>query len=250
MINVLKSNLRSVTTVAVLNIIVAHLLFLPSIPFRIDYYARNSWDLPSWVCRVVSAMIHIHMYISFIIYVAVLTLRFHGFYKRAERQVFYRKLHSLGASAAIWAVVLIVIPLVLCFNYGEESDSNTCFRFGSRINDPGVREINYIISAVFLIVPIVLSGIQGHILLTIIRQYGATSSSQQEFWAQVKSLCFVLIMLVCFVPYHIFRMHYLSNPELEDENEIFLAITALSCFDLLIFVWRGACHSCSRANVF
>ncbi|KAL2085922.1 hypothetical protein ACEWY4_019242 [Coilia grayii] len=249
MINVLKSNLRSVTTVAVLNLIVAHLIFLPTVPFRIDYFVRNRWDLPPWVCNVASAMIFIHMYLSFIVYVVVLTLRFHSFYKRTKTEDFYRRLHSVAFSAAVWAVVLIVGVLIICFSYGRHTATHTCFNFGSKIEDPGVKEINYVISTTFVIVPCVLGAIQAHILLSITRQYGATSCSQQEFWAQMKSLCFVLVMFVCFVPYHIFRMYYLSHKHMEDKNELFLAITALSCVDLLTFVKRGACHSCGIARV-
>ncbi|XP_041923158.1 probable G-protein coupled receptor 141 [Alosa sapidissima] len=245
MINVLKCNLRSVTTVAVLNLIVAHLIFMPTIPFRIDYYIRNRWDLPPQMCKIVSSMVHIHMYLSFLIYVIVLTLRFYIFYKRTESPDFHRKLHSLGASGTIWTVVLIVVPAVTFLSYGGQSE-NTCFNFGSRMKESGVQAINYIISGVFITVPIVLCAIQVNILLSITKQYGANFSSQQEFWAQIKSLCFVLIMLVCFVPYHIFRLHYVANPNIESQNEIFLAITGLSCIDLLTFVGRGACFSCGR----
>ncbi|XP_062377495.1 probable G-protein coupled receptor 141 [Sardina pilchardus] len=249
MIKVLKCNLRSVTTVAVLNLIVAHLLFLPTIPFRIHYYVRDSWDLPPEMCRMVSFMIHIHMYISFLIYVIVLILRFYIFYKRTESPDFHRKLHSLGASGTIWIVVSIVM-LVVFKSYGDDNIKNntTCFTFGKRTGELGVRVINYIISGVFITVPIVLCAVQINILRSIRRQYGATFSSQQEFWAQMKSLCFVLIMLVCFVPYHLFRIYYVTGitVEKESQNEIFLAITGLSCLDLLTFVGRGACYSCGR----
>lgn len=250
MINVLKSNLRSVTTVAVLNLILAHVIFLPTIPFRIYYYWKGSWDLSVEVCKMASSMIHIHMYLSFIIYVVMLTLRFCMFYKQTESPEFHRKLHSLGASAAVWAVVFIAGPLLMFFSYGKKNDnksSNTCFNFGSRIEEPAVRAMNYIISTVFITVPIALCAVQAHILLTITRHYGTSSTKQQEFWAQMKSLNFVLIMLVCFVPYHIFRMHYLAHPDIESVNEIFLAITGLSCIDLLT-LGRGACHSCGRTT--
>lgn len=246
MINVLKSNLRSVTTVAVLNLIVAHLIFLPTVPFRIDYFFRNRWDLGLMMCKVVSAMIFIHMYLSFIIYVVLLVIRFHSFYKRTRTEDFYRRLHSVMFSAAVWAVVVLAGTLLVVFTYGNgvERDPNTCFNFGSTIQKTWVKVINYLISATFVIVPCVLGAIQAHILLSIAQQYGAMTCSQQEFWAQMKSLCFVVVMLVCFVPYHIFRMHYLSHSDEEETNELFLAITALSCADLLTFVRKGACRSC------
>lgn len=250
MANVLKSNLRSVTTVALLNLIVAHVLFLPTIPFRIDYYVRNTWDLPGWVCIMVSSMIHVHMYLSFFIYVAMLILRFNIFFKKTENPEFHRKLHSLGASAAVWAVFLIGGPVMMSSygkKNGEKMANNTCFDSGYRMKETGVRIINYVISLVFITIPIALSAVQAHILLTVKGKYGASSTHRQEFWAQMKSLNFVLIMLVCFVPYHMFRLYYLSHSHLESQNEIFLAMTALSCIDLLT-LGRGACHLCGRIS--
>lgn len=260
MIKVLKSNLRSVTTVSVLNLIMAHIIFLPTIPFRIDYYVRESWDLPPWVCQLVSGLIHIHMYLSFIIYVVMLILRFYIFHKHTESPEFHRKLHAFGASAAVWAVVFIVGPPVLFRMYGNNNEENmlkkTCFNFGSRMEETSVRVMNYIISCVFITVPIVLCAVQAHILLTVTRHYGASSTQQQEFWAQMKNLNFVLVMLVCFVPYHIFRIHYVSHiahnshSNIEAQNEIFLAITGLSCIDLLMLGCRVCCRSCGRASYF
>ncbi|KAG7256100.1 hypothetical protein CRUP_004878 [Coryphaenoides rupestris] len=54
-LRVLRSHALSVTTVAVLNLIFAHFLFLVTVPFRVYYYAAGHWYLgPNW-CKASAA---------------------------------------------------------------------------------------------------------------------------------------------------------------------------------------------------
>ncbi|XP_051542670.1 probable G-protein coupled receptor 141 [Myxocyprinus asiaticus] len=248
MMNLLKSNIRSITTIAFLNLMVAHFLFLLTVPFRIYYYASTTWRLSHGFCKVVSAMIHIHMYMVFTIYTIVLTIRFLHFYKKTQRTEFYRRLHAVCASALIWSVLLpTILPTVLS-HYGKmdkkklNTTENQCFIFGDMLQIHYIYVLNMIVSIVIVVVSCIQTCIQAIILRTMILKYGPASRSQQDFWVQMKNLCFLLIMLTCLVPYHLFRFHYLKhNEELHEINEVFLAITALTCFDMLTFTGKGFC---------
>lgn len=67
----------------------------------------------------------------------------------------------------------------------------------------------------------------------------------QEFWAQLKSLCFAVVLLVCFMSYYMFRNYYLEHlQQLEHTNEVFLSLTALSCLDMFTFLRSGHCYMC------
>ncbi|XP_030630461.1 probable G-protein coupled receptor 141 [Chanos chanos] len=251
MIGVLKSNIRSVTTLAVVNLIVVHILFLLSVPFRIYFYAVNHWHLGTNFCKLVSSLIHAHMYVAIIFYVVILVARYVNFFQRPDRMEFYRRLHALGASLAVWVIILCVALPVTFENYGQSKDRNEtlCFNFGGALKNPAVVTINYILSAGVLLTTIGLACCQLYILYCVYKKYGQSSFSHQEFWAQIKSLCFVLVMVVCFMPYHLFRIYYVSNyhPDLEMQNEVFLAVTALSCFDMLTFLSRPGCRpACSN----
>ncbi|XP_042154534.1 probable G-protein coupled receptor 141 isoform X1 [Oncorhynchus tshawytscha] len=90
MIHILQSNMRSVITIAMLNLTLAHFLFLLTVPFRIYYYAAGYWMLGDMLCRVVSAMIHVHMYMAFVFYVVILVIRLLGFHSKNDRYEFYR----------------------------------------------------------------------------------------------------------------------------------------------------------------
>ncbi|XP_035284466.1 probable G-protein coupled receptor 141 [Anguilla anguilla] len=253
MIGVLKSNVRSVTTVAVLNLIAVHLLFLLTVPFRIYFYATNSWPLTRDFCKVVSGMIHAHMYITFIFYVIILVIRHLGFFRGGSGVDFHRKLHAALASAAVWTVALAVVLPVFAVNYGKEDgnetkphgSNETCFNFGGELQKKAVATLNYVIIAVVLLVTFPLVGCQVWIFVLVLRKYKTNFSQHQEFWAQVKSLCFVLVMFVCFVPYHLFRIRYVhKQTDLQDANEVFLAVTAFSCLDMLTFIGRNPCGAC------
>ncbi|XP_071392920.1 probable G-protein coupled receptor 141 isoform X2 [Centroberyx affinis] len=136
MINILQSNVRSVTTMAVINLIIVHTLFLLTVPFRIYSYIAGEWRLGQGFCRVVSGMIHAHMYLAFMFYIIILVIRYLAFYKQRDRMEFYRTLHAVGASIAVWLLMLIVALPVAIMGYGSTDSSNTtstdtyqCFHF-------------------------------------------------------------------------------------------------------------------------
>ncbi|XP_043082841.1 probable G-protein coupled receptor 141 [Puntigrus tetrazona] len=250
MISLLKTNIRSLTTIAFLNLMVAHFLFLLTVPFRLYYYASGTWELNHGICKLVSAMVHIHIYMVFTIYSILLTIRFLQFYKKTQRTEFYRRLHGLGASVLVWVVLLIILIPVVLVQYGqknsdEREQENRCFNFGNKIEDKFVYGLNVVLSICIVTVSCVQTGVQVMILRLMVLKYGAASRSQQEFWVQIKNLSFVLIMLTCLVPYHLFRLQYLNHPkDLGQINEVFLAITGLTCVDMLTFTGKNVCKVC------
>ncbi|XP_041102535.1 probable G-protein coupled receptor 141 [Polyodon spathula] len=255
MICILKSNIKSVTTTAVLNLIAIHVVFLLTVPFRMYYYASNNWSLGPVFCKVVSAMIHAHLYIAFIFYVTILVIRYLMFFQKSGRVEFYRKLHALGYSAAVWAVILIIVLPAYLSQYGNSKHycNTTCFHFQGELENSWVRSVNYTVIAIVLTTVSVLFCCQLYILWKVVRQHRAGSFAHQEFWAQIKSLSFVLVMIICFVPYHMFRIYYLQHVNdstyLYQQNEVYLALTALSCFDLLTFLGRGSYLYCPCTSV-
>uniref|UniRef100_A0A4W5M799 G protein-coupled receptor 141 n=1 Tax=Hucho hucho TaxID=62062 RepID=A0A4W5M799_9TELE len=261
MIHILQNNMRSAISIALLNLTLAHLFLLLTIPFRVYFYAAGYWGLGKPLCKVVSSMIHVHMYKAFVFYVVILVIRLLGFQSKKDCYKFYRyKFHALIASVALWVVTIVVIFPILYFNYGKEVHENTtnnhtskmasndshCFQFGSHLNNhSGVKKLNYIMSSVIVIVACVLTALQCHVMSHLTRKYGRDCMSHQKFWAQLDSLCFAVVLLVCFMPYHVFRIYYLGHlQQLEHTNEVFLSLTALSCLDMFTFLGRGHCYMC------
>ncbi|XP_026216965.1 LOW QUALITY PROTEIN: probable G-protein coupled receptor 141 [Anabas testudineus] len=254
MVRILKSSSTSIISIAILNLIFSHFIFLFTVPFRIYYYASKNWGLSDWWCRVVSAMIHIHMYMSFSFYVIILIMRMKMFYFKSEEMNSFHRIHALVASAIVWVVVLVTVPCVIFFHYGKNGNNTSngsdkiCFKFGENIDQP-VKVINYIISTTIIVVALVLTALQANVLRVLHRKHHQGCTSQQDFGAQQKSMGFALIMVVCFIPYHIFRLFYLQNIEsMENINEVFLSLTTFNCLDMLTFLGRRTCVGCFSGN--
>lgn len=254
MIHIMKSGTTSITSIAVLNLIFTHFVFLLTVPFRIYYYATHLWSMGLGWCKVVSGMIHIHMYMSFIFYVIILITRLMTFYHKAQWVASFQRIHALIVSVLVWMVVLVVVPCIIYFSYGKNKEkmptmnNNTatdthCFHFGTHIQS-SAKVFNYIISIVIIVVATSLMALQANVLRILYQKHHKGCTSQQEFWAQLKSLCFALIMVVCFIPYHMFRLNYLENIHLQNINEVFLSLTTFNCLDMLTFLGRRTCYMC------
>ncbi|XP_069007643.1 probable G-protein coupled receptor 141 [Embiotoca jacksoni] len=252
MMHIMKSSTTSATSIAVLNLIFAHFIFLLTVPFRIYYYAGHEWKLSHEWCKMVSSMIHIHMYMSFVLYVIILITRLLTFYHKAEPVVSFRRNHALLASALVWIVVIVIVPCIIYFIYGKKKEgpkingTPRCFDFGKSIESTKV--FNYITSILIILISIVLTALQANVLWILYRKHRQGCTSQQDFAAQLKSLCFALIMVVCFIPYHIFRLFYLEDIELQNINEVFLSLTTFNCLDMLTFLGRRTCNICSSGR--
>ncbi|XP_051796572.1 probable G-protein coupled receptor 141 [Acanthochromis polyacanthus] len=255
MMHIMKSSSTSTTSIAVLNLIFTHFIFLLTVPFRIYYYATNHWSLSWGWCKMVSGMIHIHMYMSFIFYVIILITRLLTFYNKANQMVHFQRIHAFLLSAFVWITVLVVVPCVIHFSYGKHpqenvnnsnSNSNStnghCFNFGKSIKT--AIAANYIISTLIIVVATTLTALQAKVLWVLYKKHRQGCTSQQDFGAQLKSMCFALIMVVCFIPYHLFRFYYLENIDLQNINEVFLSLTTFNCLDMLTFMGRRTCNIC------
>uniref|UniRef100_A0A3Q3LK20 Si:dkey-94e7.1 n=1 Tax=Labrus bergylta TaxID=56723 RepID=A0A3Q3LK20_9LABR len=252
MVHFMKSSNTSITSIAVLNLIFSHFIFLVTVPFRIYYYAIGCWHLGNVWCKVVSSMIHIHMYMSFVFYVIILITRLMAFYHRAGQS--FQRIQALLISAGVWIVVLVAVPFTIKFSYGTDMNTNSthCFKFGESIQ-AAAKVINYIVSTLIIVVATVLTVLQANVLRVLYRKHHDGRTSQQDFGAQVKSMCFALVMVVCFIPYHIFRLHYLEHvSKMQNANEVFLSLTTFNCLDMLTFLGRrnySLCHACCAVKI-
>ncbi|XP_040289862.1 probable G-protein coupled receptor 141 [Bufo bufo] len=235
---IIGANKLSVTTTSVINLLLVHGIFLISIPFRIAYYVQKKWSYGLFFCRIVSAMTHIHIYISFIFYVIMLSMRYISFFKKKDKIEFYRMLHSLGVSGATWIVTsIIILPLVFT-QYGKSANFNEteCFQFQDAFESQAVVIVNYISSAIIFTVVSCLLAVQIFIIVEVIKQVQRPILAYQETWVQLKSLFFILVMIMCFFPFHMLKIYYVNHTkECFYANEICLSITALSCLDFLFF---------------
>ncbi|XP_054427246.1 probable G-protein coupled receptor 141 [Pteronotus mesoamericanus] len=245
-----KMNTRSVTTTAVVNLVVVHSVFLLTVPFRLTYLIQQKWTFGLSFCKFVSAMLHIHMYLTFLFYVVILVIRYLMFFKHKDKVEFYRKLHAVAASTGLWVLVIVIVVPLIVSQYGsmQDYDKEQCFNFHKELTETYAQIINYLIVIIVIAVALILLVFQIFIIISMVRKLRHSLLSHQEFWVQLKNLFFIGVIVVCFLPYQLFRMYYLytvahsadCNNDVAFYNEIFLSVTAISCFDLLLFVLGGS----------
>ncbi|XP_058614258.1 probable G-protein coupled receptor 141 [Onychostoma macrolepis] len=234
----------SFTKVSVINLIAVHSFFLVTLPFRIYYYASDkNWILGMYFCRIVSLMIHAHMYLAFIFYAFLLIVRYLEHSNQRHRLEFHRILHATIASATVWLIIFGSMFPVTIANYGMmQNDSTQCFHFGQALMQQSVKTLNYVLCILLILVWSVLAFFQVYFLLYVSKTFGKATCQRQEFWAQLKNVVFLSVMFFCFVPYQGFRVYYVKEygktEKMHNINEVFLAVTAFSCFDMIVFAGR------------
>ncbi|XP_009950294.1 PREDICTED: probable G-protein coupled receptor 141 [Leptosomus discolor] len=232
---------KSVMTIIIISLLVLHTFMLLSIPFRLSYYILQEWKFGRFACKIVSAIIYLHMYTTFAFYVVIIIIRLF----RLE----VRKCYTTAWVAAVWLVgALVITPLLLSY-YGTSKTyhSSECFQFHKEIQEVPMVIVNYCLVGILLAVCAVLTIIQLAVIYRLAVKYWPDINSHVEFRAQAKSFFFILVTIVCFMPHHVFRVYYIQNCHLDKDhkllpyNEIFLALTTMCCLDMLCFV-TGIAH--------
>ncbi|XP_009068376.1 PREDICTED: probable G-protein coupled receptor 141 [Acanthisitta chloris] len=237
----LQRRSQSVMTIIIISLLVLHTFMLLSIPFRLSYYILQEWKFGMLACRLVSAFIYLHMYTTFMFYMAIIIIRLF--------QLKFRKCCSTAWVGAVWLVGALVMTPVLLSYYGTVGTykPSECFQFHKEIQEKPMMIANYCMVGIMVAVCAVLTAIQFFVIYRLTVKYWPDINSHVEFRAQAKSFFFILVALVCFMPHHVFRAYYIQNYHLDKDhkllpyNEIFLALTTMCCLDMLCFI-AGIAH--------
>ncbi|XP_021244240.1 probable G-protein coupled receptor 141 [Numida meleagris] len=232
---------QSVMIIIIINLLVLHTFLLLSIPFRLSYYVLQEWKFGAFTCKLVSAIIYLHMYTSFTFYVAIIIIRLF--------QLEFNKCYTSIWVTAVWMLGALVIAPVFLSYYGTSKTypSSQCFQFQKEMEEMPMVVVNYCLVGVLLAVCGLLTIIQLPVMCRLTVKYWPDINSHVEFRAQAKSFFFTLVTIVCFMPHHIFRVYYIQNFHLDKDhklltyNEIFLALTTMCCLDMLCFI-AGIAH--------
>ncbi|XP_057588566.1 probable G-protein coupled receptor 141 [Hippopotamus amphibius kiboko] len=244
----LKRNSQSVVAMIVLNIMVLHSILLVSLPFRLSYYVLVVWEFGSFTCRLVSSIIYGHMYFTFFFYVAIVILRLLMYFKKLQMQQF-QKYHVVVLSIIIWMVGAVIFLPIFFLQYGTNPSypEQRCFEFYKDLNRREFIILNYSMIIIMMTTVVTLFLIQMGVIAQLVKALWPDMWAHQEYRAQIKSCFFLLVIVVCFIPHHAFRVHFIQhyseieNSELVLYNEIFVALTTACCLDMLCFV-GGVIH--------
>ncbi|KAJ7415815.1 putative G-protein coupled receptor 141 [Willisornis vidua] len=147
---------QSVMTIIIISLLVVHTFMLLSIPFRLSYYILQEWKFGRFACRLASAIIYFHMYITFMFYVAIIIIRLFP--------LEFRKCYTTAWVGAVWLVGALVITPVLLSYYGTSRtySSSKCFQFHREIQEPHMVIANYCLIGISVAVFAVLTVTQAN----------------------------------------------------------------------------------------
>ncbi|XP_013376740.1 PREDICTED: LOW QUALITY PROTEIN: probable G-protein coupled receptor 141 [Chinchilla lanigera] len=244
-----KRSSQSVVATFVLSIIALHSILLVSLPFRVSYYFSVTWDLGSFTCWVVTSIIYSHMYFTFVFYVAIVILRLFTYFKKLQMQQL-KKHHAVALSMIIWTVGYLVFLPVFFLQYGTDpshSEQQRCFEFYRDLNQRELIIMNYSVIVIMMATVVILFLLQLVVIFQLVKALWPDMWTHQEYRAQIKSFFFLLVIVVCFIPHHAFRIHFIQNysgrenSKLVHYNEICVALTTVCCLDMLCFT-GGVIH--------
>ncbi|EHB03968.1 Putative G-protein coupled receptor 141 [Heterocephalus glaber] len=244
-----KRNSQSVVATFVLNIIALHSILLVSLPFSVSYYFSVTWGLGSFTCRMVSSIIYSHMYFTFVFYVAIVIFRLLIYFKKLQMQQLKRH-HAVVLSVTVWTVGSLIFLPVFFLQYGTDprhSEQQRCFEFYRDLNRREIVIMNYSMIVIMMTMVVILFLLQLIVIFQLIKALWPDMWTHQEYRAQIKSFFFLLVIVVCFIPHHAFRIHFIQNyserenPKLVLYNEICVALTTVCCLDMLCFT-SGVIH--------
>uniref|UniRef100_A0A673U7E4 G-protein coupled receptors family 1 profile domain-containing protein n=1 Tax=Suricata suricatta TaxID=37032 RepID=A0A673U7E4_SURSU len=240
---------RSMIATIVLNIIVLHSIILVSLPFRLSYYILDVWVFGTFFCRLVGGIIYGHMYITFVFYVAIVILRLLIYFKKLQMQQL-QKYHAVVLSIIIWTMGGLIFLPVLFLQYGVDpsySEERRCFEFYKDLNRGKFITLNYSMIVIMITTVMILFLIQMGVIVQLVKALWPDMWAHQDYRAQIKSFFFLLVIVVCFIPHHVFRVHFIQNysetnsSELVLYNEVFIALTTVCCLHMVCFV-GGVIH--------
>ncbi|CAL8335876.1 unnamed protein product [Merluccius merluccius] len=190
--------------VFVLNLGVADLLYVFTLPFLVAYYAQNStWTFGHTFCKVTRFCFNLNLYGSIGFLSCISIYRYLGIVHPMKVKGRISTSHSVAVSAAVWLLVVIQILPDTFFDKTPKNSSASCY--DTTDNELIARYLPYsLVWTVtgFAVPLLIVLACYGHVVLVL-------ASANVD--AVLKQRCLKLVIIVtmlfviCFIPFHVFR---------------------------------------------
>ncbi|XP_026639068.1 cysteinyl leukotriene receptor 2 [Microtus ochrogaster] len=250
-IYVLLQTYKKSTSVNVfmLNLAISDFLFISTLPFRADYYLRESnWIFGDLTCRVMSYSLYVNMYTSIYFLTVLSVVRFlatvHPF----------QQLHVTSVKTAwilcgiIWVFIMASSAMLLKNGSEKKNGIILCLEI-SPLKFKKLLIMNHIALVAGFLLPFAILTICYLLIIRVllkveIPESGLRASHRK---ALVTIIIAMVIFLLCFLPYHALRTLHLvtwkagaCGDALHKATVITLALAATnSCFNPFLYYFAG-----------
>lgn len=193
------------------NLTVADLLFLFTLPMWIIYYHHTgNWIMPTFLCNVAGYLFFVNTYCS-VAFLGVITYnRFQAVTRPLTTAQSTTRRRGIYVTTALW--VLIAVPaMYFLFEKGTNEEIiqghsfSRCFeRYGTNDNITPVLAFHVVICICFFITFLVVLVCNTFIIRTLLSKPVQSRKSAHVRKRALRLVCTVLaVFIICFVPHHI-----------------------------------------------
>ncbi|XP_059805238.1 platelet-activating factor receptor [Hypanus sabinus] len=261
-----NSNTNEVKVLMV-NLTVADLLFILTLPFWIIYYIqKGDWIFPDFICRLAGCLFFINTYCS-IAFLAVISYnRYCAVAYPIETIQNVGKRRSYIVSLVIWFIIVgCSLPFLIKEGTNTVGDVKHCFEgYG---DDISVVAFNFILIGGFFLAFLVVIICNLRILKLLSAQPVQPKRSMHVRKQAFRMVCMVIVVfLICFVPHHLVqglwtltvlglwrKEDYSFRQQVNDAHQVTLCLMGLNCaLDPIIYCFltqkfrKYFTHSISR----
>ncbi|KAM9361685.1 P2Y purinoceptor 1-like [Symphorus nematophorus] len=189
-----------------LNLGVADLLYLSTLPFLVDYYARNSkWRFGEPFCKVTRFCFNLNLYGSIGFLTCISVYRYLGIVHPMRVMGKITSRHSLVISTLVWLLVILQILPDMFFDKNAEGKlADSCFDTTSNELVEGYLPYSIAWTITGFAIPLVIILLcYGHIVMVLAKKANVNPLLKQRCLKLVVIL--VILFSICFIPYHVFR---------------------------------------------
>ncbi|XP_040280260.1 platelet-activating factor receptor isoform X1 [Bufo bufo] len=233
-----------------INLTVADLLFLVTLPLWIVYYNyRGDWIMPEFLCNVAGCFFFINTYCSVAFLGVISYNRFQAVTRPVETAQSSARCKAICISTCVWVVVFfsslyfLIFPGTNQVQATEGHNYTRCFEGYDADNRDPVAAIHFVLIAAFFLVFLLILVCNVVIFKTLVIQSVQARQSAEMKRRALNMVATVLgVFVICFVPHHIvhgpwtltvLRLWHERDCEfrkaLNDAHQITLCIMSTNC---------------------
>ncbi|XP_014250294.1 neuropeptide CCHamide-2 receptor-like [Cimex lectularius] len=228
--------MRNVPNTYILSLALGDLLVIVTcVPFTSTLYTIESWPYGDFVCKLSEVTKDVSIGVSVFTLTALSAERYCAIVNPIRRHISTKPL-TIFTAVAIWILsVLLALPAAIFSNVrtADLTDNKTiyyCTPFPEKYGTPYIQGVVMFKSFAYYAGPLFIIGgfyvlMARHLVLSTRNMPGELQGQSNQVRARKKVakmvLAFVIIFIVCFLPYHIFMLWFHFSPSGEQDYNRF-----------------------------
>ncbi|VFV32718.1 p2y purinoceptor 4, partial [Lynx pardinus] len=228
-----QSKRWSCATIYLVNLMVADLLYVLTLPFLIITYSLGDrWPFGELLCRLVRFLFYTNLYGSILLLTCISVHRFLGVCHPLRSLPYRTRWHAFLGTATTWALVVLQLLPTLFFSQTDYIDGQmVCYDMTSPENFDRFFTYGMVLTLSGFVFPSLVILVCYSLMVKRLIKPGETLMRTGNA-ARTKSIRTILLVCglftVCFVPFHMTRSLYLTLRYLSSEDCQLLMVASLA----------------------